>query len=78
MTKLENRIHEIAKAYNVGNATWLTKMTLNAKRIKKAINLGLKVSDEDIHQEVYYYEEEYNGDCFEDAAFGTNFTGTNP
>jgi hypothetical protein len=71
MEDLKNRILEIAKNYNPNNAEWLTKMTLGSKRIRRLIKFNLEVSDDDIHNEVNYYEEDYDGDCFETACFGT-------
>lgn len=72
---IKNRILEIAKVYNPGNAEWLTKMVLGSYRISRKIRLNQLISDNDIHDEVYYYEEEYDGDRFEDVCFGTNITG---
>lgn len=74
METLRNRIYQIAKIYNVSNAEWLVKMVLESRRIKRAIKFNYPISDNDIHDEVYYYEENYNGDCFEDACYYTKLT----
>lgn len=71
MEELKNRILEIAKIYNAGNAEWLTNMVLTrSKRVKRALASNKVVSDETIHDEVYYFEEEYIGDCWEQVCFG--------
>jgi len=73
MENFETRVKEIAGIYNAGNVDWLTKMVMNVGWIKTRIKRGANISDDEIHDLVYYYEEDYNGDMFEQACFPSPF-----
>ena len=66
---LNKRILKLAKNCNESNAEWLKNMVMSSKRVRRAIKFNTVLSDDEINTEIYYYEEEYIGDCWEEICF---------
>ena len=73
MENFETRVKEIAGIYNEGNVDWLSKMVMTEGWVKRRIKRGANVSDDEIHDLVYYYHEDYHGDMLEQACFPSPF-----